>query len=74
MVSTTGTVESLDPQSKVVQLTTGTKYQLPTNANVWGVAIDSKVRITWKAQDAYGTSFGNNKSDKFRATRLVVIH
>ena len=74
MVSTTGTVESFDPQSKVVQLTTGTKYQLPTNANVRGVAIGSKVRITWKAQDPYGTSFGNNKSDEFRATRLVVIH
>lgn len=74
MFSTTGTVESFDPHSKMVQLTTGTKYQLPANANVQGVAIGSKVRITWKAQDPYGTSFGNNESDEFRATRLVVIH
>jgi hypothetical protein len=72
--STTGTVESFDPQSKTVQLTTGTKYQLPTNANLRGVAIGEKVRITWNAQDPYGTSFGNGESDEFHATRLVVVH
>ncbi|MEK1853417.1 MAG: hypothetical protein AAAC48_16515 [Phyllobacterium sp.] len=73
MFSTTGTVESFDPQSKMVQLTTGTKYQLPRNANLRGVAIGSKVRISWKAQDPYGTSFGNGESDEFNATRLVVV-
>lgn len=73
MFSTTGTVESFDPQSKMVQLTTGTKYQLPRNADLRGVAIGSKVRISWKAQNPYGTSFGNGESDEFNATRLVVV-
>jgi len=74
MYSTTGTIESFDPRSKTVQLTTGTKYQLPRNADFRGLAIGEKVRITWKAQDPYGTSFGNGESDEFNATRMVVVH
>ena len=74
MYSTTGTVESFDPRSKTVQLSSGTKYQLPSNADFRGLAIGEKVRITWKAQDPYGTSFGNNESDEFNASRLVIVH
>ncbi|UXN63703.1 MULTISPECIES: DUF1344 domain-containing protein [Phyllobacterium] len=73
LFSTTGTVESLDPRSKTVQLTTGTKYQLPKTADLRGVAVGEKVRISWTAQDPYGTSFGNSESDEFHANRLVVV-
>ncbi|MEK1888719.1 MAG: DUF1344 domain-containing protein [Phyllobacterium sp.] len=71
--STTGTIEWADPQSKTVQLTTGTKYQLPANASFRGIAAGEKVRITWKGQDPYNTSFGNSESDEFHATRMVVV-
>ena len=74
MYSTTGTVESFDPRSKTVQLTSGTKYQLPRNADFRGLAIGEKVRISWKAQDPYGTSFGNGESDEFNASRIVIMH
>jgi hypothetical protein len=73
LFSTTGIVESFDPPSKTVQLTTGTKYQLPKTADLRGVAIGEKVRITWTAQDPYSTSFGNTESDEFHADRLVVV-
>ncbi len=72
--STTGTVESFNPKSKTVQLTSGTIYQLPRNADFRGVAIGEKVRITWDAQNPYGTSFGNNETDEFNAIRLVIVH
>ncbi len=74
LFSTTGTIETFDPQSKMVELTTGTKYQLPKTADFRGLAIGEKVRITWNAQNPYGTSFSNGETDEFNANRLVVLH
>ncbi|MRG56782.1 DUF1344 domain-containing protein [Phyllobacterium sp. SYP-B3895] len=74
MFSTTGTIEWVSPQSRTVQLTTGTKYQLPANADFRGIAAGEKVRITWKGQDPYNTSFGNGESDEFHAAKMVVVH